>query len=114
MNRLVMGLFLMLAIVLVSCGEADLEGIVIESTDQSLLIAQDLTVEEYENMSHKSPTDIQNDDVSGEGPHLGLMKISYDQAQDFAKGDVVKIWLTGDIMESYPSQAEAKKIKFAD
>lgn len=114
MNRLVMSLFVMVMIVLTGCGEANIEGIVIESTNQSLLIAQDLTIEEYEDINHKSPTDIQNDDVSGEGPHLGLIKVSYDQADDFAEGDIVKVWLTGDIMESYPSQAEAKKVKHAD
>lgn len=33
---------------------------------------------------------------------------------NFEKGDQVKAWLEGDIKESYPAQAEAKKVKVID
>jgi len=101
----------MFAVLLVGCGEADLQGIVIETTENYLLIAQNLSADEYEKIRHKSPTDIQNDDVAGIGSHLNLIDISYDRTADFSPGDFVQVWLSGDIMTSYPAQATAKKIE---
>lgn len=96
---------------LVGCKQADISGVVIDVSDQYLLIAQNITIEEYETIKHRSPTDIQNDDVAGIGPHFGLIEIVYDQVNQFSKGDYVDVWLKGDIRESYPSSADAKKVR---
>src|SRR5690625_75809 len=114
MKRAFLSMTFVLVIILSGCGEHHVEGIVIDVQDTYLLIAQDITTEQYDEIRHKSPTDIQNDDVAGIGPHLGLIDISYGQTADFSAGDYVHVWLTGDIMESYPSQATAKKVKLAD
>lgn len=111
MGRFVLSVILVLTFILTGCGEADIKGIVIETTDNYLLISQNLTTEEYETIKHKSPTELQKDDVAGEGPHLSLIDIIYEQAADFASGDYVEVWLKGDIRESYPAQADAKKVK---
>jgi len=111
MKRFMASVILLLSIIFTGCGEADITGIVIETTDSYLLIAQNLSVETYEEIKHKSPTDIQNDDVAGIGPHLNLMDVVYDHAKDFSAGDYVEVWLKGDIRESYPSQADAKKVE---
>lgn len=114
MKRIFVSMAFVLVFILSGCGEHHIEGIVIDVQDTSLLIAQDITTDQYDEIRHKSPTDIQNDDVAGDGPRLGLIVISYDQTTDFSAGDYLHIWLTGDIMESYPSQATAKKVKLAD
>ena len=38
------------------------------------------------------------------------MDLTYDNIDKFNKGDVVKVWINGDIRESYPLGAKAKKI----
>jgi len=114
MKRAFLSMTFMLVLILSGCGEHHIEGIVIDVQDTYLLVAQDITTDQYDEIRHKSPTDIQNDDVAGVGPHLGLIVITYDQTTNFAAGDYVRLWLKGDIMESYPSQATAKKVKLAD
>ncbi|MGO1470610.1 MAG: DUF3221 domain-containing protein [Tissierella sp.] len=42
--------------------------------------------------------------------YYGLIYLSYDKAGKFSKGNEVEIWIDGAIMESYPSQAKARKI----
>lgn len=114
MKRIFLSMVFVLVFILSGCGEHHIEGIVIDVQDAYLLIAQNITTDQYDDIRHKSPTDIQNDDVAGVGLHLGLIDISYKQTANFSAGDYVHVWLSGDIMESYPSRATAKKVKLAD
>lgn len=73
------------------------------------MIATELSADEYESIKDQPASEIQNEDVHGD-THRGLIDLSYDEPKDFNKGDEVEVWLEGDIMESYPPSATAKKI----
>lgn len=105
-------LVLMLATFLLSsCGDPHASGIILESSDEQLLLAQNMTPKDYNEVKNELVTDLRNKDVNDESPSLGLMEITYKRAHIFTKGEEVNVWIKGDIMSSYPAQAEAKKIK---
>lgn len=58
----------------------------------------------------ESPTSLQNEHVNGERDDLVLVVLTYNQVEDFSKGDLVDVWIDGGIMTSYPAQAHASKI----
>lgn len=95
-------------LLLAGCGKADMDGIVLEVTGNSMLVATELSLEEYEEIKNQSATEIQNEDVNGDS-YLGLINITYKRAEKFSKGDEVDLWIDGDIRESYPMGATAKK-----
>lgn len=107
---------LFLTVFLSACGSGgpDVNGVLLEVNDNNVLLSENLTLEEYEQIKEISATDLQNEDVNGERDPLNLMSISYDKTDAFKAGTSVDVWLTGDIMESYPSQAEAKKINVVE
>lgn len=98
-------------VLLVGCGDghADMEGIVLEINERGIKLASELTPDEYEEIKHESVTKLHNEDVAGER-NLGLIDLIYENKDEFNQGDEVKVWIDGDIMTSYPPQAEAKKI----
>lgn len=104
-----LGFMMLVSFLFAGCGGADMEGIVLETTENDLLVATELTLEAYEEIKDQSASQIQNEDVHG-ASHRGLIYLTYDQTEDFSKGDQVKIWLDGEIRESYPLGATAKKI----
>lgn len=112
MRRFATLLILVVATVLLSsCGEPHTSGIILESTDQQLLLAQNMTLKDYDEIKNELVVDLRNKDVNDDSPSLGLMEITYKRAHNFTKGEEVNVWIKGDVMMSYPSQAEAKKIK---
>lgn len=46
--------------------------------------------------------------------YLALFALAYDDAGEFEVGDEVNVWLSGAIGESFPAQAEAKRIKMEE
>ncbi len=94
---------------LVGCGDADMEGIVLETTENYIKVATELSPDEYEEIKDKSAGQIQDEDVLGD-TYRGLIDLTYDNTDKFSKGDEVEIWIDGDIRESYPLGATAKKI----
>lgn len=102
------GLFI--SISLIGCGEADMEGLVLEVNENGIKLARDLSPDEYEKIKDKSVTTLQNEDVQGKRPSLHLINLAYDNPNEFHEGDEVNVWIDGDIMDSYPAQAEAKKV----
>lgn len=100
-----------IAVSLLGCGDddADMDGIVLETTKNGITLAREMSPDEYENIKHESVTDLQNEDVEGE-QDLGLIDLFYDDKDELNKGDEVNVWIDGDIMDSYPPQADVKKI----
>lgn len=113
MKRICLTLFivLLISISLIGCGQADMEGIALDVHENGITLATDLTLVEYEEIKNKSATKIQNEDVAGERASLGLVDLTYKKTDKLSKGDEVKVWIDGDIMSSYPGQADARKIK---
>jgi len=95
---------------LVGCGSADMKGIVLEVNENEIKLAENLAPHKYEEIKHESVKKLQKEDVEGTRESLELMDITYDQADEFSKGDEVDVWIDGDIMTSYPGKAHAKKI----
>src|SRR5690625_280407 len=91
------------------CGDADMEGIVLKTTENYVQVATELSPDEYEEIKDKPAGQIQDEDVLGD-TYRGLINLTYDNPEKFSKGDEVDIWIDGDIRESYPSGATAKKI----
>src|SRR5699024_3877277 len=103
-------LIIYIIVSLSGCGEADMEGIILEVTENELLLSKNLTPNEYEEIKNESATKLQNEDVHGERESLNLIDLTYNNTDEFTKGDEVDVWIEGDILESYPAQAKAKKI----
>lgn len=103
-------LFLVLCLSLMACSKPQMSGIILEVGENDLLLARDLTTDEYKKMKDESPTSLQNEHVNGERDDLDLVVLTYDQVADFSKGDSVDVWIDGGIMTSYPAQAHASKI----
>lgn len=99
-----------MGVLLTGCTEADMNGIVLEVNENGIKLAQDLSTEEYAEIKDVPVSVLQEEDVQGERDSLGLIDILYDDAEAFSEGDRVEVWIDGDIMDSYPAQADAKKI----
>src|SRR5699024_8111274 len=107
MKRLILLGFL-LNMLLVGCGTPEMEGIILEVDDNgSIMLAINLSREAYEEIKEESPTTLQNETVAGEHD-LDLIHLTYEHTDELQKGDVVEVWLDGDVMTSFPPQAEAK------
>lgn len=81
------------------------EGYVIEVKANTILIAQDISLERYNELKG----------VSSEGlidqGGLGLIWLTYKKSGEFEKGDHVVFWIDGGVNESYPEQASASKVE---
>lgn len=111
MNRKFSFLFLvLLSLSLSACSKPDIEGIVLDTTEKEVLVAKELTSEQYEEIKDQTTSQIQEDDVHGDA-YRGLIYLSYDHPEEFNKGDQVEVWIEGSIKESYPESAHAKKIR---
>lgn len=85
-----MTILIIISASLTGCGEADMEGIVLDVTENKLLLSENLTPKEYEGIKDESVIKIQNEDVEGERESLHLIELTYDQADKFSKGDEVE------------------------
>lgn len=101
----------MLSILLVACGAPEMEGIILEVGDNgSIMLAENLSPQAYEEIKEEAPTTLHDETVRGERD-LQLIYITYEDADELQPGDKVEVWLDGDVMNSFPSQAKAKKVK---
>ncbi|SHN18261.1 DUF3221 domain-containing protein [Gracilibacillus kekensis] len=98
---------LLLSISIVGCGNSDMEGIILEVTENELLLSKNLSLDKYEDMKNKSISEIQEEEKG-----IFLIYLTHDNTKEWSKGDEVKVWIDGDILTSYPEQAKAKKIQF--
>ena len=106
----VLTIIILFSFLIVECGESDMQGIVLDTSEGGLTLARELTPDEYEEIKDISPTKLHNEDVEGKRD-LGLIILSYEDMGEINKGDEVDVWIGGgDIMESYPPQADAKKV----
>lgn len=103
-----------ISVFMAGCGEADMEGIVLEVNENGIKLAEDLSPEQYEEIKNKSVSKIQKDEVYGEGTGLSLIDLTYENPNEWEKGDEVQVWIDGDIDDSYPAQADAEKITSAE
>src|SRR5699024_779375 len=99
---------LFLSILLFGCGSntnsrADITGYVLQAEDGRVLVAENVSLEEFEDIKDQSISDLdgQND--------VDLAYIRYDNRGIFEKGDEIEGWVDG-IDESYPAQAAGVKI----
>ena len=93
-------------IVLTGCQDNKIEGYVLEIDEGGFLFAEDATEEEYikwEGLTHNELIELT--------PGPRLIQIEYEQLSDLEAGNHIIIELDGEIAESYPAQAKAKKVK---
>lgn len=90
-------------------GNADFNGIIIKTTESQILLATELSFKEYEEIKDLPASEIQNADVLGDA-YYGLINITYHDTDGFSPGDHVEVWIDGEILESYPLQAKAKRV----
>jgi hypothetical protein len=97
----------MLVMGLVGCAKSQdaREGFVLEVKGGSILVAQNITMERYNELK-----DVSSEALIDQGG-LDLIWLTYEKAADFKKGDQVEFWLDGGIRESYPAQGDAKKVE---
>ena len=113
MNRYFLVSFLvLLSLSLSACSKPDISGIVLDTDEKEVLVAKELTSEEYEEIKDQTVSQIQDEDVLGD-TYRGLIYLSYDHPEEFKKGDEVEVWIKGSIRESYPEGAHAKKIRLS-
>lgn len=109
---LILFIVLLANLSLTSCrpmGNADFDGIIIKTTDEQLLLATELSFQEYEEIKDQPASEIQNADVLGDA-YYGLINLTYEDTDSFSPGDYVQVWIDGDILESYPMQAKASRV----
>ncbi|KKK36817.1 hypothetical protein WQ57_17305 [Mesobacillus campisalis] len=85
---------------------SETEGYIIYVEKGQILLAENLTESQYNEIK-----DIPIDDLISQSMVPGLIYLSYSLAERFEKGDKVSAVLTGEVAESYPAQAKAKKIE---
>ncbi len=88
--------------VLSGCG-VQTEGYILKIEDE-ILIAENITANDYEVTKNKSITTLQE-----EGVRLTYYKSN--KTDNLKEGDKVKIWAKGKEQTSYPTRAGAKKIE---
>ncbi len=101
---------LLFSVSLTGCGNADMKGIIIEVNEDSITLAENLSNEDYEKVKDKSVKEILEESSAENEVNLDLIDLTYSDTNDFNKGDRVKVWIKGDIFDSYPASANAKKI----
>jgi len=83
--------------------EVKTEGYVIEVGENRILVAEDMTSDEYEAIKDTSIPDLYEKSLS-------LIYFSNDDISNLQVGNKVEIWFDGVVKESYPAQAGAIKI----
>ncbi|GAA0339074.1 hypothetical protein GCM10008967_31690 [Bacillus carboniphilus] len=106
-----------LMIILVGCNIENnaepnliLKGYILEVNQGRLLIAEDITKEEFDKIRDMTIKEIQ--DI--EEKMIMLTYVSFTNVETFNVGDFVKVTVDGGINHSYPGQAGAKKIEIVE
>lgn len=87
-----------------------MKGIILEKNEDSITLAKNLSNEDYEKIKNISVREILEEGSIENEIDLDLIDLNYSNTEDFNKGDRVKVWIKGDILDSYPASADAKKI----
>ena len=104
--------FFLLSFSLFACSsQADIKGVILSVEADKILLSQNLTPNDYQMLKDKTASKLRNADLDGSGPYLNLIDLTYKKNHKFSEGDYVKVWLAGPVLESYPSQGQAKKIE---
>lgn len=98
---------LLIGVSLVGCGKSNMEGIILEVTENEILLAENLSLDKYEEIKNKSITMIQEEEGD-----IRLIFLTYDNTDEWEKGDEVTVWIDGGVNESLPAQAKAKKVSY--
>ena len=103
-------LLVVLCIALVGCSEigktteeVKTEGYILEVGGSGILVAEDMTSEEYKAIKDTAVSDLYEKGLS-------LIYFSNDDTSNLRVGNKVEIWFDGTVAESYPAQARATKI----
>ena len=80
------------------------EGYILEVEEHRILVAEDITAEEYEAIKDKSISELDEEGIS-------LIYFSNDDIGNLQVGNKVEIWFDGNMATSYPAQAGAIKIE---
>ena len=86
------------------------EGYIMEVEENRILVAENITSEEYEAIKDKSSSDWEDLDEEG----ISLVFFSYDDVSDLQVGNKVEILYNGNMATSYPGQAGAIKIEIKE
>src|SRR5699024_12570188 len=100
-------------------GEADIEGIVIKANDNTVLVARNLSMDRYKELKDETSSDVDmieaaKQEVRDTEGDIDLVDFTYDNANKFESGNEVSVWRGKHIGESFPEQAEARKISLID
>lgn len=112
MKKMIQVTFLIFILsILAACGEADVTGLVIDKSDYDLLVAENLSESDYEEIKDIPPMELQNNDIQDGSHTLGLRQIEYDHTDEIEIGQMIEAWIDEGELELYPPQSKAKKIK---
>lgn len=106
---------ILIGVSLAGCGGADIEGIIIKGDEKTVLVAENLSLDRYEEIKDDLSSDAamfeaMKQEVSNTSGNISLIDFAYDNASEFEVGDKVNVWIEGGVNESFPAQAKAKKI----
>ena len=107
----IFSLLIVFCFALVGCSEISkttkqeqTEGYIIEIEENRILVAEDITSDEYEAIKDKSISELNEEGIS-------LIYFSNDDISNLQVGNKVEIWFDGNMATSYPGQAGATKIE---
>jgi hypothetical protein len=114
---IIISIILLSFIALAGCTEKDVAtkstdikvvGFIIEVEKNRILIAEDITLEKFEEIKDKSITELYEEGIS-------LIYLSFnDVVTKLKKGNQVEAWISSGIEQSYPGQAETNRIEVKD
>src|SRR5690625_7902761 len=112
-------IYLLYNISLARCGESNIEVIVIKSDDNTVLVAGNLSMDRYKELKDETSSDVDmfeaaKQEVRDTEGDIDLVDFTYDNANKFESGNEVSVWRGKHIGESFPEQAEARKISLID
>jgi hypothetical protein len=100
-SKCIVTLSIIIVLFLGGCGDADMEGVILEVGEESdLLFSEGMTEEAYEGLKDKKYNERVEENIS-------LIMLHYTGDLSFSEGDVVEVWIDGEILTSYPGRADA-------
>lgn len=114
----ILGAFIVIfiSISLTGCDNPDMGGIVTSADNNTVLVADNLSVNRYKAIKDKSSStenmfEVMKQEVSETSDDINLTSFTYEDADKFKAGDEVDVWIKGGIAESFPGQGDARKIE---
>lgn len=114
MKRSILIILSIFLLILSSCqSDADVTAYVIEASDGRMLVAQNMSENEYEEIKDLPASEINNMDVQGE-ENFDLLVLLFADAEQFSKGDYIEAWIDDAMMDSYPPQVNADRVEIKE